>query len=285
MKRTPQIAFALLCAFLLAFGCSELDEPVEANLEPELSVHPQGWGLPPGDPNFHGTFLSARQWDLAGCRECHGEDYAGGISNSSCLPCHEQTPEDCTVCHGGADNLTGAPPEDLAGNTATDARGVGAHTVHLQGGELADGFDCSSCHIVPAFDAPEHIDANLPAELNFAGLALADTAMPAWNTSSLSCADSYCHGNWSLSRSESQRMNFYVENQMRGNNASPVWTDPETAECGTCHDLPPAGHTPFPVEQCANCHRLVVDSELNIIDKTKHVNGMINVFGTEEPIF
>ncbi len=278
-----QLLAAAIAALLL--GCSDLKQPVPANLDPELSVHPAGW-VDRSTQEFHGLFLASIQWDLGNCRECHGNDYTGGIASSSCITCHAAGPEDCVVCHGGTDNSTGAPPEDLLGNVSTAVRGVGAHTAHLSGKSSSNGFACGTCHLVPASpDAPGHVDSDLPAELNFSNLALSDGASPAWNTSSTSCSDSYCHGNWSLAKEQSTSSFVYANDVMQGNNASPTWTDSESAACGTCHGLPPTGHNPFALSACANCHGSVVDSDGNIIDKTKHVNGMVNVFGQEYPIF
>jgi hypothetical protein len=70
---------------------------------------------------------------------------------------------------------------------------------------------------------------------------------------------------------------------MTGDNASPEWTDPDAVFCGSCHGLPPTGHNPFELDACANCHSSVVDATGSIIDKTKHVNGLLNVFGQEFP--
>lgn len=235
---------------------------------------------------FHGIFLAGIQWDLGNCQECHGTDYRGGITESSCITCHENTPEDCNVCHGASGDPTGAPPEDLTGNTSTVALGVGAHTAHLQGALLSDGVDCTACHAVPdSFASAGHIDAALPAELIFSSLALADGAQPIWNRETASCADSYCHGNWSLAREDSRSGFIYTEDTMSGSNAVPDWTDPESAACGTCHALPPNGHRPFDLSACSGCHNTVIDVSGNIIDKTKHINGSVNVFLQEFPIF
>ncbi len=279
------VTVALILSWLIYSGCSDLNEPVESNLKPEISAHPVGW-VNVNSGEFHGLFIRDIDWDLRNCQECHGVDYAGGIANSSCLPCHPKTPEDCIVCHGGVDNLTGAPPEDLEGNVVPTAHGVGAHTAHLEGDEFAAGFECHTCHAVPdSFYAPGHIGADSQAEVMFENLALADGAQPIWNSDAETCANSYCHGNWALAKEQSDFDNFYTGDEMTGNNASPVWTDPESVDCESCHNLPPTGHIPFELNVCTNCHSAVVDADGNIVDKTKHVNGQINVFGQERPIF
>lgn len=250
-----------------------------------LLIHPAGW-LTDNSPDFHGKFLQNAGWNLTDCQRCHGQNYAGGASNSSCLTCHPGTPEACTVCHGGTDNQTGAPPIDLADNSDIGDRGVGQHTLHLSGGSLSSPFECASCHVVPtSFFAAGHVDSQLPAELTFGGLAVADGAAPNYNGATLSCANSYCHGNWSLPRAQSQFNGFYIADFIQGSAEAPIWTDAATGECGTCHALPPTGHVPANITGCDNCHSGVVDNDGNIIDKTKHVNGMVNVFGQEYPMF
>ena len=110
------------------------------------NVHPDGW-MDADSPGFHGKDVANNAWDMSGCRSCHGEDYTGGVALKACTTCHVGTPEDCSTCHGSGVNP--APPMDLSGNFVASARGVGAHQVHLAGGNLADGMACSGCHGVP----------------------------------------------------------------------------------------------------------------------------------------
>ena len=42
--------------------------------------------------------------------------------------------------------LPASPPKDTKGNTATTARGVGAHQLHLNAGALSAGVSCAECH-------------------------------------------------------------------------------------------------------------------------------------------
>lgn len=292
MNRLIELRYLLLCPFVVVaiLSCSDIDKPVPANLEPTLSVHPAGW-LDLTSDQFHGLSirLNNPSWDLSNCQSCHGADYAGGIAENSCLTCHPNTPEDCVVCHGRVDNLTGAPPKDIDDNAAISARGVGAHTAHLEERDFNGGIPCESCHLVPTdYDDPDHaVSSALPAEVLFDGLALTDGAAPNLDGGALTCADAYCHGNWSLAKSGSDFASFYTADSIAGNNATPVWTDPSTVVCGSCHNLPPNGHIPAAPDQCANCHIGVVDNNVptpNIIDKTKHINGQVNVFGQEYPI-
>jgi len=269
---------------LLFAACSDVKQPVATNRPSELSVHPEGW-LDSTSVDFHGLFIRESQWDLQNCRECHGGDYTGGITEVSCLTCHPNTPEDCVVCHGGTDDLSGAPPEDLDGNVSVTARGVGAHTVHLKGDSLASGFACESCHLVPSrFDTTGHADSDLPAEVTFAAFAFTDSANPQYDAVNLSCSNIYCHGAWDLAKSESNWAFIYTAERIEGSRAQPVWTDPASGSCGTCHGLPPKGHSPRTLTECGGCH-FAVAPDGSIADKSKHINGMVNVFGQEYPVF
>lgn len=65
--------------------------------------HPTGqtW-LDKNSPTFHG---SVAKNDLASCAQCHGDDYAGGLSGVSCSQCHfgpagSKVPEGETWIHG-----------------------------------------------------------------------------------------------------------------------------------------------------------------------------------------
>jgi predicted CxxxxCH...CXXCH cytochrome family protein len=98
------------------------------------------------------------------------------------------------------------------------------------------------------------------------------------------CGNTYCHGNWGLLRSQSDNDFAYEADKIEGNNASPKWTDPASGACGTCHGLPPTGHSPN-LNACYICHDQVVDFNRVIIDKTKHVNGKVNLLGMEYPMF
>jgi hypothetical protein len=84
-----------------------------------------------------------------------------------------------------------------------------------------------------------------------------------------------------------------------GSNYQPRWNGgPKEAACGTCHGNAstgnplPTGHivnNPFdnqPIVRtsCVFCHPTVVDVSGNIIDKTKHMNGMADILTYEKPM-
>jgi hypothetical protein len=73
---------------------------------------------------------------------------------------------------------------------------------------------------------------------------------------------------------------------MVGRNFPARWTGGSAeAACGTCHALPPTGHTDAEITECSACHSDVMNSNGTIKDKMRHINGKINVFGQERPFF
>lgn len=296
MRAAAFLVACAACAALLA-GCADVREDLQAPVSPGISVHAAGW-TDPSSPSFHGRAIASAGWDMRSCRSCHGADYDGGISAVTCATCHSNAggPENCATCHGDANSP--APPADLAGNTGAGFAGVGAHAKHVLGGTLASKTWCSECHTVPGsvYDAG-HVDSDLPAEVPMNG-ALARTVSngispsPTHDPVTLTCSNTYCHGNWQIRRAESGHAFVFRDSVMRGANASPSWTGgPSQAACGTCHItyqaappdtfFVPTGHIPFALTACVNCHDPVVDRQGRIADKSLHINGKINVFGGE----
>lgn len=248
----------------------------------------------------HEEYMENNGYPIAECKNCHGSDLTGGARvdiSCSASGCHRdeagslKSPEACNTCHGrfrGAadDTLSWAPPRSLAGDTLTTSSGVGAHQAHLTGVRLSSNARCEQCHAVPPVIFIEgHIDSPPPSELLFrsslASLTTADgTFQPVPSYDTLRCSGTYCHGNWRLRRASSRYNGTFTDSVMTGEVYNPLWTGGQReAECGSCHTLPPRGHQNMP--GCSNCHTGVVDASRAIIDKSKHINGMVNVFGTE----
>jgi len=183
---------------------------------------------------------------LAGCLE--GRERAASR--------HE---DNCTTCHGsrrrpGTPLQRSAPPVSLDGRTSNRRDGVGAHLQHVMANEVHAGVPCATCHEVPEeTDSPGHADTALPAEVLFAGLALADEATPHYAAGS--CSDVYCHGE--------RRVD---------------WSPSETpqARCERCHAMPPAAPHPAS-DDCAVCHGDVIDGTGRIIAPSRHVDGVVDV--------
>ncbi len=256
-----------------------------AQCHPAINVHLTDINTV-GSPNFHGTFIAGTNWNLAQCSQCHGASYAGGIVSPTCTTCHNKTggPEACNTCHGDFNNPSKiAPPQALNNSTDSTYAGVGAHQIHLAAAnKLMRNIECNECHVIPAkFNSPGHIDNSPKAELSFGSFASSGISSPVYNYSTFKCSNTYCHGNFEFSRENSQYPIIYTADKITGNNYQPTWNkvDGTEAKCGTCHGLPPAGHQDANISGCALCHQGVVDIYGNIIDKTKHINGRIEVFG------
>lgn len=215
------------------------------------NVHPIGW-MDSASDAFHGDAIAADDWDMSGCKTCHGSDYGGTETAGSCLTCHGETPEDCATCHGSASSA--APPLSLDGKVSNTADGVGAHAAHLNGGHLFPGMACADCHVIPGglYDAG-HLDSDGQADVILTGLAVTDGHAPAYADGT--CGGTYCHGD-----------------------ASPEWTGGATeAACGTCHGAPPQTALHPQVKSCDPCHGEVVDVRGNIKNIALHVNGEVNL--------
>ncbi len=254
------------------FGCSERKDDTPL-VQSKVSIHGEGF-KDPTSANFHAKYIQTKNYDIQLCQTCHGSDYSGGTTGQSCntSACHNKAagPENCTTCHG---SVNAAPPKDLTGNVSPTFRGVGAHQKHLLSGTLHAAIACNECHKVPtAVLSPGHIDATSRAEIRFDTTSAFFVSTASYNATNVSCANTYCHGNFS-----------------GGNNLSVTWNDTSStvAECGSCHGdvtktgkakiFPKTGHTSAAVTaDCSTCHAAVINSSLAIIDPSKHVNGRIN---------
>jgi predicted CxxxxCH...CXXCH cytochrome family protein len=246
-------------------------------------VDAQGHGaewLQTGSSGFH-AFSANRNLDS--CTGCHGADLAGGGSGVACGDCHDaglpagvsSWKVNCVMCHGGAQNATGAPPKATWGNAGDPARGggtadpirVGAHTAHVSPSAVSPGFGCDVCHVKPAAAlAPDH--ANGTARVAFAGIAANGvTPAPAWSRDTATCSNTYCHG--------------------AQDGATPVWTQVGQGEgaCGTCHGLPPTVSHPAVsggLTACSTCHAPTIAPTGVLIppgEGGKHLNGAVDAQG------
>ena len=291
MKNFHLYSLIILVLSLALISCAEIEENIPTKTELP-GIHSKGFGTV-GAPDFHTAKFAATNWNLKPCQSCHGGNYAGGSTGSSCLNCHTQStgPEACNTCHGiFANPQRIAPPTDLLGNISTNEKGVGAHAIHLYDTKISSKVACFECHPSnPPGDEGfvfNHIDG-IPAELEFGSFSTVSGSTPAYDFSSLTCANTYCHGNFSFSRDSSDNKFAYTADFMTGNNFNPIWNkvDSTQAACGTCHgqwnddgtvllSIAPVGHLTVPT--CNGCHGTVVDAANNIIDPSKHINKQID---------
>ncbi len=238
----------------------------------------------PNSDQFHGNFIKEDNWNLSQCTPCHGDSYNGGIVSPTCNECHTNDggPEACNTCHGDfADPTRTSPPRALNNAVETTDPGVGAHIVHLSGITIAQNVQCIECHIPPSyFGSNGHIDDSPRAEVTFGSFSSRGIGEPLYNTTNYKCNNTYCHGSFAFSAANSLYSFAYTAERIEGNNYNPVWNKVDGTEgaCGTCHGLPPTGHMEAELKSCATCHIGVVNNRGEIIDKTKHINGVIDVF-------
>jgi predicted CxxxxCH...CXXCH cytochrome family protein len=218
----------------------------------------------PGSPEFHGRLIRDAAWDLTECAACHGDDFAGGTSEASCLGCHPKGPLDCSTCHARIAES-------------------GAHAIHLPPALRAEPLSdpaaaCAGCHTVPdRFDAPGHAllapgapDPS-PVEVRLSGAAAdglegrARTSTPSWDPATASCSGVYCHGG-------------AVEDPA-ATVPRPRWGVDRNLGCDACHGQPPASH-PW-TAGCDTCHGRVIDAEGALIDPTLHLDRRISLGRTE----
>lgn len=278
-----------------AFGCS-----ARKSKPTQLRIHPANWMAD------HPTFILANNLQPEygqACKSCHGEDFTGGTAGVSCASCHNQRPDACTGCHGGAlssidstTDTTGAPPYSLAHDSLFSDRGVGGHPAMVKGSSFFAGTDCQTCHPKPAFVlSPAHFSTATRftldslgqlqvspgdgrAEVVFTGLPQLFSSRygaPAFDTASGSCSNIYCHG--AFPGGDTTRVVYFYGGSTE-------------AFCGSCHvALPSEDFSRLSGEHkkhdslaipCITCHYATVDS-LNAIApairRQKHVNGVFDV--------
>ena len=276
MRSKYLIFFLILISSVLIYNCSEVEDNITKPAELE-GVHPDGFGKL-GSDKFHSFRIQELNWDMTSCQKCHAADYSGGPTGVTCLNCHSGAsgPEACNTCHGVfADESRIAPPTDLNNNFETTAKGVGAHTAHVYENKLGLGISCYECHpgnVGSGNYVAAHIDG-LPAEIAFGTFSSSGLSEPSYN-SELSCANTYCHGNFEFGN-------------IKGNNFSPVWNkvDGTQAACGTCHGkltgdgelIPtPEGHFGnFTKDACIGCHSTAYNED-GTLNKFTHINGEPN---------
>ncbi len=283
MKKGIEILLTVAVGFLFA-SCSKLQNNVLAPVSVQDVVHPAGW-TQQSSPDFHGAYIKAHSYDLSKCASCHGSDFKGGLTGTSCYTCHRGAsgPLSCNTCHGSA--LNPAPPADLNGDSATSSPGVGAHQSHLAGSAVFADVSCSSCHVVPTAAGPGlHPLGTGAASLIFSGVAVTQTntpgtryydstmatvvPQPTFNAQTLQCANTYCHGNFK-----------------GGNNFTPTWTIVNGSQdsCGSCHGIPPNDATHqgkgITLQTCYYCHSPMIGPDGTIQDNSMHVTGRLVLYG------
>ena len=246
-----------------ASGGKHLDGLVEVS-----GGHQPSW-MDQASPGFHAVSAVA---GLGACTPCHGATLDGGFARVACADCHGAGwRTDCTMCHGGTDDQTGAPPKATWRRDGDPVR-TGAHGAHVRGGFInPGGFACAVCHATPAdVFSPGHIDGPT-ASVTFTGLALPAAA---WDRGTATCTV-YCHGTTVAG----------------GTLKTPSWTavGHGQASCGACHGVPPP--SPHPVVTggfgtCSVCHPDSMDGSGALIPRAaggKHLDGEVQFVSGHGP--
>ena len=110
---------------------------------------------------------------------------------------------------------------------------------------------------------------------------------PSFDPSTLKCSNTYCHGTWMILKSSApaSAQGVYADTAtvMAGANASPAWNaGSASGACSSCHGqapstYTPAGHISYALSACYLCHGDVVDQNGNILNQSKHMNGVIDL--------
>jgi len=220
----------------------------------------------------------------------------GHNAGTRCTSCHTHTgttitgafQASCTGCHGDppVDNTT------LVGFTDPSATGsttAGAHNFHVN----QRGIGCDSCHLNSVGSGLTHNNGDLQVTIGFSlfsGTYLGGTyngqSAVTYNASEAGtivsssglkeCGNIYCHGSTMVPNG--------------GTDTTPVWDNPATGSCGTCHgatsvSYPRRGSHPKHVRQtnagygydCMLCHR---DP---LVDDSLHVNGKSEIMFSSDP--
>jgi hypothetical protein len=251
----------------------------------EASGHEPSW-MDTASEDFH-AFSANR--GLGSCATCHGIDLGGGVAQTACADCHGATwRTNCTMCHGGDDNITGAPPRTTWGQGDDPIR-VGAHTHHVGGGAIGGPYDCDVCHVTPPDAlAADHIGGPY-AGVVFSGLALQGGAAPVYTwsragTPEATCASTYCHGNYSGTYTywvyDEEKFAAYA-----GKAATASWIGGPMG-CDSCHDNPPrttgVWHSGYHSggNDCQLCHPDAAGVNgvgTSITVRASHVNGIVDI--------
>ena len=235
--------------------------------------HPANW-MTKGDTDFHGQAVVRTGRPAASAAT--PPTRPARVSAISCATCHDMLAggdwtKSCAGCHGSAVNA--APPKDTHRNTATTARGVGAHQSHVTGSHgIAAPIDCV---VLPPEPVDVFAQGHMDGTVQLTGYTGSNGAIAAllpsqgWDAAAATCTN-YCHGA-TLDGGAAPR---------------PIWTkvDGTQGACGSCHGLPGARHLALApgatAATCAPCHATTVRSDGSIdVASGKHLNGQIDAFG------
>jgi len=130
--------------------------------------HPPGW-TEGASPMFHGEYLRTKDWQVGECATCHGSNFSGGTSGTSCYTCHPSFPhvtgwavDTSSTFHGEyirSDSWDMRPCRSCHGDTyAGGISGVSCRTCHTA---PAGPENCTTCHGSANNAPPRDLNGNL----------------------------------------------------------------------------------------------------------------------------
>ena len=267
MSLLAPILIAVLLAACNADKTGDADSSAGGGDSSSAAYHPDGWS----DPSLHGT--AARQ-SSDSCVACHGASLEGSGAAASCDTCHTKGwRTDCTFCHGGTDNTTGAPPRDIDDQTDAASSSFAAHTTHVSDSVRKLAFDCTACHLMPEdvlSTGHLFVGDTTPgaAEMDFSAGLSPDASWDGLGT----CSEAYCHGNG------------------QGANGT-VTVGSDLSACTACHPHQASGVSGWATMSgkhsrhlgidatfdCGDCHKAVVEQWEPIKDVSLHVDGKVSI--------
>jgi predicted CxxxxCH...CXXCH cytochrome family protein len=238
---------------------------------------------------------------------CHVDASGNAKSPETCNTCHGTFSAPASLT-GLPLLLSAAPPGSVAGDTSATSPGVGAHQKHLLTGTNGKSVKCQECHTVPnKWTDPGHIPVvtivtalHGPSRVSDAAIVVFKDTLanlvtgngsvaphPAFDPGTTKCSNTYCHGNWLLRKSSAPSIAQLVYKDtatvMVGASASPAWTAGSAeGQCYSCHGIAPnkytpVGHEDYALSACSICHGDVVDASGKILNRGKHMNGVIDL--------
>ncbi len=154
------------------------------------------------------------------CRSCHTHGSKTGSFSADCQGCHGFPPVQNTP--GGPNGYAVAGSYSYANDPYFKDESNAGHRTHA--GKVLLSYGCNECHA-----GNTHGSGNFQQVFRATSniIAAIGGATPTYNASTGTCSTVYCHSNG------------------RQSYASPLWSNPSTGACGTCHATTPYIGGPF----------------------------------------
>ncbi|MDA8100503.1 MAG: CxxxxCH/CxxCH domain-containing protein [Nitrospiraceae bacterium] len=223
-------SFVVLCLLLAAAVLTSCSSGSSSSVyNPAAGGHPAGWS----GPDTHGANVKSKADGFSSCQECHGADFAGGISSTSCFGCHGvQAPHSPKPWRGAGRSHTNTDPGNAPVCFQCHANGANSTlkpTTLAATGTAPGCFNNTLCHATPGHpsgwkDPAQHGASAKKASNGFSTCQTCHGTDFAGGTAEQSCFT--CHG-----------VNApHPPQPWRGTDYTHTTTDPGNASvCASCH--------------------------------------------------